>query len=848
MDELLIGEVQLPPDEEAPYIPIASGKTLTKLGWMEGVLLNVLLAIWGVMLFLRLSWVIGQGGLIQGLLIVTLCNVVTGVTALSMSAVATNGELASGGVYYMISRALGPEFGGAIGIMFTLANSISVATYILGFCGNLFDLIYEVTDFPGILATDKDRLNDLRMIGSIVLILLVIIAIVGMNWVTRVQKFLLILLILAQIDIFCGSFLNGDNAYVDSDKRHARGFTGWDMETAQKNMNAHYLTNIRGEKETFMSVFGVFFTAVTGITAGANLSGDLKDPSAAIPKGTLIGIVVTYITYTAAAVIVAFNFLPQVSGNIEEYLDTSGVYPSIDNCTAAANALRESFNLTETSCNYGSAIDQKVMIYLSGTGYLVYLGCYGATLSSAIASLVGAPRILQAVGKDKLYPKLDFFAKGNGINNDPIRGYFLVAIVAFGCLMIGDLNTIGALASNFFLAAYTLINLSVFHSSMTKSPGWRPSFKWFNPWVSLVGAIVCLGLMFAMDWIVACLTVAIGMILYALMIYLDPDVNWGSSKDALVFLNALKNSYNMETHVEHAKTYRPKILLLSGNPAHRQPLVHFANLITKKMSLLICAHLIHDNRKQDVLSLKTNIKAWLKDHKIQSFYTISESKSFSEGVKNAIMLTGVGKLSPNMVIMGYNSHKDKLDSINEYHEALILCLENKMAVGILCLQNGIDYSSKVGEEAVTVIEEEVSKPALGMKRKISRKQSTAKVTRKISQFKGKDGLPLPKTIVDEIQNFSTGTKEGYIDIWWLYDDGGLTLLLPYILHTRKQYAECKLRVFSLSDKVKDYEKTTRNLASLLAKFRIEFSEVFIIPDITKKAKKETKENLNEKEL
>ena len=65
MDELLQGEVQPPPDEEAPYTPMASGKTQTKLGWMEGVLLNVLLAIWGVMLFLRLSWVIGQGGLIQ---------------------------------------------------------------------------------------------------------------------------------------------------------------------------------------------------------------------------------------------------------------------------------------------------------------------------------------------------------------------------------------------------------------------------------------------------------------------------------------------------------------------------------------------------------------------------------------------------------------------------------------------------------------------------------------------------------------------------------------------------------------------------------------------------------------
>ena len=844
MEELLNGEAHHQADniEFFPPYSTSAGQSQTKLGWIEGVLLNVLLAIWGVMMFLRLSWVIGQAGLVQGILIITLCNVVTGVTALSMSAVSTNGQIASGGVYYMISRALGPEFGGAIGIMFTLANAISVATYILGFCGNLFDLLYEVTDFSGIVSSDRDRLNDLRILGSAVLVFLVVIAVVGISWVTRVQKVLLVLLLLAQIDIFCGSFLTGGTGYIDADTRQARGFTGWSLVTGQKNLNSHYLTNSKGHQETFISVFGVFFTAVTGITAGANLSGDLKNPSHAIPKGTLSAIVLTYLTYVLAAIIVGFNFLPEVSGNIEELIEASGKLPSLENCTEAANVLRQQLNLTETTCSFGSAIDQKVMIYLSGTGFLVYFGCFGATLSSAIASLVGAPRILQAVSKDNLYPKLGFFAKGSGPGNDPIRGYFLVALIAFGCLMIGDLNTIGALASNFFLAAYALMNLSVFHSSMTASPGWRPSFTWYNPWGSLLGAVVCLVLMFAMDWILACATMAVMSFLYCLILYLKPAVNWGSSKDALVFLNAVRNVYTLENQVDHAKTYRPKILLLSGNPAHRQPLVHFANLITQKMSLLVCAQIVKDSNFYDLASLTDNVKAWLRDHKIQSFFTVSEGRSFSEGVKNAIMLTGMGKLSPNMVLLGFNSHKDNLDSIVQYHEVLVICLEKHMGIGILCLQNGTDFSAAVGEEAV--IEEDVINPAVidGLDRKIS-KEKVRKVSRKISHFKDKAGQPLPKYIVDKIQSFNRGTKEGHIDVWWLYDDGGLTLLLPYILHSRKQFAECKLRVYSLADKVKDYEKTTINLARLLAKFRIEFSELFIIPDITKKAKKETKVNM-----
>ena len=94
--------------------------------------MRCLLNIWGVMLFLRLTWVVGQGGLIEGLLVICLCNVVTMITAISMSAVSTNGQIKGGGIYYMISRSLGPEFGGAIGIMFTLANSIAVSLYIIG--------------------------------------------------------------------------------------------------------------------------------------------------------------------------------------------------------------------------------------------------------------------------------------------------------------------------------------------------------------------------------------------------------------------------------------------------------------------------------------------------------------------------------------------------------------------------------------------------------------------------------------------------------------------------------------------------------------------------------------------
>merc|ERR1719193_1228092 len=314
---------------------------------------------------------------------------------------------------------------------------------------------------------------------------------------------------------------------------------------------------------------------------------------------------------------------------------------------------------------------------------------------------------------DKLYPKMEFFAKGHGANNDPFRGYILVFLIAFGCLMIGDLNAIGKLASNFFLAAYALMNLSVFHSSMTKSPGWRPSFKYYNKWISLLGAIVCVALMFLIDWILAVATCAAIVILYSFMLYLKPETIWGSSADALVFLNALNNSYSLNEKKDHIKTYRPKILVLSGNPAHRKPLVDFANLLTKKMSLLVCGHILPEGNSHDVEIIKDTVQNWFKDHSIKSFYTVQQSQVFSDGAKNIISLSGLGKLSPNMVMMGFNSNKS---DVEEYFNTLIICFEKKMSVGILRLQNGCDYSNKVSSEE-TIVEEEAPKADKKKKRK-----------------------------------------------------------------------------------------------------------------------------------
>ena len=262
----------------------------TKLGWIKGVYVKCLLNIWGVMLFLRLSWVVGQAGVIEAVSIITLANLVTLITSISMSAVSTNGKIKGGGIYYMLSRSLGPEFGGAIGLMITLANAIAVALYVIGFCESFLDMLSQyIGGFQGIIDS-TNRLNDIRLIGSIIMVGILGLAIIGMEWVSRVELGLLGLLLIAQVDFVIGSFL------PPTDAQMANGFIGYSSKTLTTNLWSTYQEQ-DGEQYSFFKVFAVFFPAVTGIVAGANFSGDLKDPGDAIPKGTLAAIATTYVSY-----------------------------------------------------------------------------------------------------------------------------------------------------------------------------------------------------------------------------------------------------------------------------------------------------------------------------------------------------------------------------------------------------------------------------------------------------------------------------------------------------------------------------------------------------------------------
>jgi solute carrier family 12 sodium/potassium/chloride transporter 2 len=501
---------------------------------------------------------------------------------------------------------------------------------------------------------------------------------------------------------------------------------------------------------------------------------------------------------------------------------------------------------TKGKCTYGSGQNQMTMTYISFTGWLRYCGGFSASLSSAIASMVGAPRILQAVGKDAIYPGVAFFEKGYTANNDPWRGYILCFLGGMICVVIASLNTIGILASNFFLAAYGLMNLSCFHSSYTKSPGWRPSFKYYNQWVSLFSAIVCFVLMFIMNWIYALVTIGIQAVLATYVYFTNPEANWGSAAQAQTIISALNATQTLTDTPDHIKTYRPKLLVLSGNPAHRPSLIDFANIITKKISILITGHVITEQGPVNLTNLKEGMQRWLKDHSIKGYYACTQTPDFSGGAKACMTLAGLGKLSPNMVLIGFkNNWKEDLVGIHQYMDIMYSVFDLRLSFAILRCKEGLDFSSQIASEQQIIREVPVEK---GDSDDEDQKTDSLaapvqdKKTRKISTavYRGTDGNRLDNNVIASIQQFQQKERTGFIDVWWLYDDGGLTLLIPHIFKTRKQFKNCKLRVFTLANHNDQLDMETRNMASMLSRFRIEYADVTAVPGVTQKADPTTK--------
>uniref|UniRef100_A0A669PAC1 Solute carrier family 12 member 1 n=1 Tax=Phasianus colchicus TaxID=9054 RepID=A0A669PAC1_PHACC len=779
-----------------------------KFGWVKGVLVRCMLNIWGVMLFIRLSWIVGQAGIGLGVIIILLATMVTSITGLSTSAIATNGFVRGGGAYYLISRSLGPEFGGSIGLIFAFANAVAVAMYVVGFA----ETVVELLKSDSIMV---DESNDIRIIGTITVVCLLGISVAGMEWEAKAQVILLIVLLIAIANFFIGTVIPTNN------EKKAKGFFNYQASIFAENFGPDFRSG-----EGFFSVFAIFFPAATGILAGANISGDLKDPQGAIPKGTMLAILITTVAYIGVAV--SSCVVRDATGNIN---DT--VTPGMScNGSSACNLGYDFSRCRSQPCDYGLMNNFQVMSMVSGFGPLITAGIFSATLSSALASLVSAPKVFQALCKDNVYKGLHFFAKGYGKNNEPIRGYVLTFVIAMAFILIAQLNTIAPIISNFFLASYALINFSCFHASYAKSPGWRPAFRYYNMWISLFGALLCCGVMFVINWWAALITYVIELFLYIYVTYKKPEVNWGSSTQALCYIKALDSALALTTVEDHVKNFRPQCIALTGAPMIRPALLDITHTFTKNNGLCICCEVYTGPRKLCVKDMNSGMakkQAWLTKNKRKAFYAAVAADSFRDGVKSLLQASGLGRMKPNTLVIGFKKDWRNL-SLSNIHDTrgyiLFFCsdaFDFELGTIIVRISQGFDISQVLQlfsfSENLPYLLILISESTINTVQSMHVGEFNQKLLEASTQFKKKQG-------------------KGTIDIWWLFDDGGLTILIPYILTIRKKWKNCKLRIFT-GGKVNRIEEEKLVMASLLSKFRIKFADINIICDINMKPNKES---------
>ncbi|XP_078500176.1 solute carrier family 12 member 3-like [Lissotriton helveticus] len=796
------GEMEdTPAEAEADLESVKPAGEPVRFGWVKGVMIRCMLNIWGVILYLRLPWITAQAGIGLTWVIILMSVVVTAITGLSISAISTNGKVKAGGTYFLISRSLGPELGGSIGLIFAFANAVAVAMHTVGFAETVRDMLIEFN------AVMTDPTNDIRIIGIITVTVLLGISLAGMEWEAKAQVVFFFVILVSFVSYLVGTVI------PPSEEKQSRGFFGYQSSIFLENI----VPNWRGETGTFFGMFSIFFPSATGILAGANISGDLKDPAVAIPKGTLMAIFWTTVSYLIISATIGSCVVRDASGDLNDTIS----FNETEDCVGLS--CYYGWNFTECSesqtCKYGLANQYQAMSMVSAFSPLITAGIFAATLSSALACLVSAPKVFQCLCTDRLYPVIGFFGKGYGKNNEPIRGYVLTFIIAIAFILIAELNTIAPIISNFFLCSYALINFSCFHATITNSPGWRPSFRFYNKWASLFGAVVSIVIMFLLTWWAALIAVGIIIFLLGYVTYKKPNVNWGSSVQAGTYSMALTYSVNLTGVEEHVKNFRPQCLVLTGPPNFRPALVDFVGTVTKNTSLMICGNVVMGG--QNVTDPEGHLK-WLNKRKVRAFYTGITAEDLRAGARNLMQVSGLGRLKPNTLIMGYKRswQQDTPQSMEEYVRIIHDAFDFNYGVCLLKVKDGLDMSRVVQSHVNSAFEDSDD----DMTSDEEEKKDPAKTEASLDDEARKAAEEQANTVFQSKQGKKT------IDIYWLFDDGGLTLLIPYLLTRRKRWSKCKVRVF-ISGHVDKMEEECKEMQLLLSKFRLGFQEVIVLPDI-----------------
>jgi len=672
--------------------------TRNRFGTFGGVFTPAILTILGVIMFMRANFVVGQAGVLGALSILVIAKSITLTTTLSLSAISTNMQVRGGGFYYLISRVLGIEFGGAIGIALFLAMSLSVPFYILGFAEAL------VRSYPVLVP----HFQVITIGTALVLFILVLI---GAGWAIRIQYVIMAFLLLSILAFLGGALLD------------------FSFATLQQNLKPEY-TQIdpqasKSQLFGYWSIFAIYFPAVTGIAAGVNMSGDLEDPGHSIPRGTLAA--------------VAFGFLIYLL----QILLYGGAYDR--------NAL--------VATPYDLLHDHA----LFGWSILVTLGVIAATLSSAVGSYLGAPRILQAVSRDRILRFLHFFARGSRKGDEPIRALLLTCIITLAVLLWAGnesggaaLNGVASIITMFFLYSYGMINVAAFIEDFGGNPSFRPQFRYFHWATALLGSIACAAVTVLINWKASVAAIAIILLLLWYLKTRRLIATFGDARRGFIYRQTRNNLLRLLHMPEDPKNWRPNILVFSGNPQAREEIVAYAVWMESRRGIVYLGNVLVG----DVVELAPRRPAALQqltqfcnEKNYAAFPVVVAAEKLEDGISMLLQATAIGPIRPNLALFGWSGKMER-------HWTYIKELRAASALGM----------------SLAIIE-----------------------TR---------GLP----VSDESKR---------IDIWWRgQKNGALMLLLAFLISENWEWANTKIRILRVVENEVGKEPAANALLELLSLARV----------------------------
>ncbi|XP_058849903.1 solute carrier family 12 member 4 isoform X5 [Acipenser ruthenus] len=759
------------------------------MGTLMGVYLPCLQNIFGVILFLRMTWIVGTAGIMQSLLIVLICCCCTMLTAISMSAIATNGVVPAGGAYFMISRSLGPEFGGAVGLCFYLGTTFAAAMYILGAIEILLKYIVpQAAIFHSSDVNDMDSamLNNMRVYGTLFLSFMAVVVFVGVKYVNKFASLFLACVIISILSIYAGAIKSIFDPpefpiCMLGNRTLSRDLFDICAKTVVENnvtVASKLWENFCSTANMTMETCDEYFThnnvteiqGIPGLARGIirdNLwasymeKGEILEKPG-LPSEDVHGSLGNLYLYVSSDIATSFTvlvgiFFPSVTGimagsnrsgdlkdaqksipvgTILAIITTSLVYFS---SVVLFGACLEGVVLRD---KFGDAVKKTLVVGTLSwpSPWVIVIGSFFSTCGAGLQSLTGAPRLLQAIAKDNIIPFLRVFGHGKA-NGEPTWALLLTGLIAELGILIASLDMVAPILSMFFLMCYLFVNLACAVQTLLRTPNWRPRFKYYHWALSFLGMSLCLALMFISSWYYALVAMVIAGMIYKYIEYQGPQL--------LVLLKL-----DEDLHVKY-----PRLLT-------------FASQLKAGKGLTIVGSVIQGNYLEtfgEAQASEQAIKNMMEIEKVKGFCQVIVANKVRDGIAHLIQSCGLGGMKHNTVVMGW------------------------------------PYGWRQSEDP----------------RAWKTFINTIRCTTAAHL-----ALMVPKNVSFYPSNHERFT-EGHVDVWWIVHDGGMLMLLPFLLKQHKVWRKCKMRIFTVAQMDDNSIQMKKDLAMFLYQLRIE-AEVEVV--------------------